>query len=84
MYGDSMAEEKRIKLYQFEYCPYCIRVRNVLDEKKIPYEIVEVDPANTDEVYRLSGQRLVPMIVDGNEVINDSSVIIEYLNKKYG
>lgn len=73
-----------IKIYQFESCPYCARVRAVLDEKGIDYEKIEVD---TDELSRkvkeISGQGLVPVIVDGERVINDSQVIIDYLNENY-
>lgn len=73
-----------IKIYQFEGCPYCRRVREVLEEKGLAYEKIEVD---TDElsskVEEISGQTLVPVIVDGERVINDSQKIVDYLNENY-
>jgi glutaredoxin 3 len=73
-----------IKIYQFESCPYCRMVKEVLDDKGLKYEKIEVD---TDElsakVQEISGQGLVPVIVDGERVINDSQKIIAYLNENY-
>ena len=73
-----------IKIYQFESCPYCRMVKEVLEEKGLKYEKIEVD---TDElsakVQEISGQGLVPVIVDGERVINDSQKIIAYLNENY-
>lgn len=37
------------RLYQFESCPFCRKVRSCLDYHKIPYELVEVNPMNKDE-----------------------------------
>jgi glutathione S-transferase len=36
------------------------------------------------EVEELTGQRRVPVLVDGDEVIHDSKRIIEYLDWRYG
>ena len=74
-----------LKLYQFEGCPYCQRVRAVLEEKGLPYAKVEVpgDRAERGELLKVSGQYLVPVLVDGETVINDSARIIAYLNERY-
>lgn len=73
-----------IKIYQFESCPYCRRVKDVMDEKGLAYEKIEVDSDEKKrEVEEISGQGLVPVIVDGERVINDSQKIIDYLNENY-
>lgn len=36
------------------------------------------------EIEELTGQRHVPVLVDGTEVISDSKRILEYLDWKYG
>jgi glutaredoxin len=73
-----------IKIYQLEGCPYCRRVKDTLEAKGLEYEKIEND---TDEVSakirEISNQDLVPVIVDGDRVINDSQKIIDYLNDKY-
>jgi glutathione S-transferase len=74
-----------IKLYQFESCPYCTKVRGTLEAKGIEYEKVEVplDREERTELMEVSGQYMVPVLVDGDTVIKDSSAIIDYLNDKY-
>ena len=72
-------------LYSLEGCPYCARVRHLLDKKGLKYEIKEVPPAKPQrrEVIRLSGQTDVPVLLDGNKVIYDDDTIIPYLEKNY-
>ena len=36
------------------------------------------------EVVELTGQRRVPLLIDGDEVIHDSKRILEYLDHSYG
>lgn len=73
-----------LELYQFELSHYVEKVRLILDYKGLPYRKVEVTPGIGQlEVYRLSGQRQVPMLKDGDRVIADSTAIAEYLDQKY-
>lgn len=74
-----------IELYETDQCPYCDIVKDKLDELKLDYTTIAVpSPSHLrSEVQELSGQSLVPIIVDGEEVINDSQRIIQYLNSKY-
>jgi glutathione S-transferase len=55
-----------------------------LHAKKLQYRVEEVTPGiGQFEIFKLSGQKQVPVIVDSNDqVINDSSTICEYLDKK--
>ncbi len=72
-----------IKLYETTFCPYCDIVKDRLNELGLEFESVIVpSPHHLREIVQeLSGQSLVPVIVDGDEVINDSQRIIEYLSK---
>ena len=72
-----------IKLYQFENCPYCEKTRLALEEKGLPYQKIEVPYHRREEVVRLSGQNLVPVIVDGEVIGSDSPLIADYLEEKY-
>ena len=74
-----------LKLYQFENCPYCAKVRGLLGDKGLEYEKVEVpiDREERTELVEVSGQLMVPVLVDGETVINDSAAILTYLNEKY-
>ncbi|HEY9619755.1 MAG TPA: glutathione S-transferase family protein [Crinalium sp.] len=73
-----------LELYQFELSHYSEKVRFILDYKGLPYRKIEVTPGIGQlEVYRLSGQRQVPVLKDGTEVIADSTAIADYLEKTY-
>jgi len=72
-----------MKLYQFENCPYCEKTRLGLEEKGIAYQKIEVPYHKREEVLCLSGQKLVPVIADGEVIVADSPLIADYLEEKY-
>jgi len=52
----------------------------VLKAKRIKFNIVEVTPGiGQINIFKLSGQRKLPILIDGNKVISDSSEIVKYL-----
>lgn len=73
-----------IELYQFEISQYAEKVRLILDYKGLPYKKIEVTPGVGQlEVFKMSGQRRVPVLKDGAIVIADSTAIAFYLDKQY-
>jgi glutathione S-transferase len=50
----------------------------------VRYESVEIDPADRSAVREISGQDKVPVLVDGDAVVHDSTRILRYLVKSYG
>ena len=52
---------------------------------EIEYEKVDVPWAHPErkEVYEVSGQTTVPVLVDGNNIFTDEYEIIRYLKKTY-
>ncbi|GAB4369949.1 MAG: glutathione S-transferase family protein [Elainellaceae cyanobacterium] len=73
-----------MELYQFELSHYCEKIRLILDYKGLNYRKVEVTPGIGQlDIYRMSGQRQVPVLKDGTEVIADSTAIAQYLDRKY-
>ena len=61
-------KDKRIRLYIKPYCGWCHKAIRWLDEHGVDYEQVDViaDESAYDEMIRLSGQELAPVIeVDG-------------------
>lgn len=75
-----------IRLYQLEKCPWCAAARQGLANVEVPYEIVNVprDRERRAEVQELTGQTLVPVMVDGDTVVWDSRRIVRYLYATYG
>ncbi len=71
-----------IKLFQYADCPFCEKVRRKLAALELEYEKVEVDPANKPaEVLKVG--HTVPVLQDGELIMNESGKIIEYLENKY-
>jgi glutaredoxin 3 len=80
-----MGRPSGIVLYQAEWCPYCARVRAKLTDLQLDYKNVNVprSHAERDEVKAVSGQTSIPVLVDGDTVLDDDDDIIPYLDKKY-
>jgi len=73
-----------LELHQFRHSAFCEKVRLVLAYKRLPFNTLEVTPGvGQVELYRLSGQRQVPVLVDGAEVIADSTAIALYLEQQH-
>src|SRR5581483_4769640 len=54
-----------------------------LAHKGLEAESIWVDPADRSPVKKASGQTLVPVLVDGDEVVADSTAILEFLERRY-
>jgi len=76
-----------IKLYDFKSSPNCQRVKVVLAEKNLPYEIVPIDlrkqEQKTPEYLKMNPHGKVPVLTDDGTVLYESLVINEYLEEKY-
>ncbi len=66
-------------------CP-CGAVSRRLRKLELPHRVERVPYRRRDrpEVLELTGQKRVPLLIDGNEVIHDSKRIVEYLEWRYG
>jgi glutaredoxin 3 len=64
---------KQVRLYVKSYCPWCHRAERWLDEQGIDYESVDVieDESAFEEMIRLSGQELAPVIDVDGEILAD-------------
>lgn len=77
-----------MKLFYQTHSPYARKVLVLAYEKNISVnmEVVHMETSPTDrnvEVFALNPLGKVPVLVDKDEVIFESSVICEYLDKKY-
>ena len=71
-----------LELHQFRHSAFCLKVRMALQAKGLSFREVEVTPGiGQISLFRLSGQRQVPVLVDGDEVVSDSSAICRYLEE---
>ncbi|MGA1376498.1 MAG: glutaredoxin 3 [Steroidobacteraceae bacterium] len=55
-------------MYATAWCPYCARARELLESKKVDYEVIDVDrdPALRQEMMARSNRHTVPQIFIGD------------------
>jgi len=71
-------------LYSDPSNPYCHRVRVVLAEKNITYEIEDIDPLNMpEELMELNPYGTLPTLVDRDLRLYESRIIMEYLDERF-
>lgn len=77
-----------LELYQFEQCPYCKKVRDILTELNLDYicRNVKKQTEKRKILMTLGGKDQVPLLVDmDNQVLMyESDRIVEYLQANYG
>jgi glutaredoxin len=68
-----LVKPKHVRLFIKPYCGWCHKAMRWLDERGVHYEAIDVmaDEAAYDEMIRLSGQELAPVIDAGGEVLAD-------------
>ncbi len=73
-----------ITLYQFKNSAFCLKARMALHAKKLAYRTEEVKPGiGQINIFQISGQKQLPVILDdNNQIISDSTNICEYIDKK--
>jgi len=78
-----------IELIQFEWSPFCIVQRRILEISGAPFKTINIPNTDRSLVWRLTKQRYygVPVIRDGKSVIfevnEDSQVIAKCLDTKF-
>jgi glutathione S-transferase len=72
-----------LRLYRFRYSTNVDRVALALAHKGLEVESVAVDPADRSPLRELSGQDLVPVLVDGDTVVTDSTRIMHHLERRF-
>lgn len=76
-----------IKLYDFLPCPFGQKVRIILAEKGLSYELIQIDLTQGEQrkpdFLRLNPFGRVPVLIDEDVTIYDSTIIAEYLEDEY-
>lgn len=71
-----------MRVYRIPFSTNVERVSLALGHKGLDVEWADLDPADRSEVERLSGQPLVPVLVENGTVVADSTVILRYLEEQ--
>ncbi|KAL3312857.1 Glutathione S-transferase omega-1 [Cichlidogyrus casuarinus] len=74
-----------IVLYAMKFCPFCDRVRFILDYYQVDYEIVFIDLTNKPDWYLgKMPEGKVPLLRLQDNNLVDSELIIKFINLNYG
>lgn len=79
--SEEVLRSRRLTLYQYTTCPFCNKVKALLECSNLPYDIVEVDPLFKTEI-KESGYGKVPQLRIGEDgpLMVDSDQIVDYLS----
>ncbi len=69
---------KKIKIYTFTTCGYCIMAKRVLDDNKISYEEEVITRDKVRELAKKTKSITVPQIFVDDEFIGGYTELIEY------
>ncbi|MEL0170751.1 MAG: glutathione S-transferase family protein [Synechococcus sp.] len=73
-----------MELFQFRHSAFCEKVHLLLAAKGLSYSVKDVTPGvGQIELFQLTGQRQVPVLRDGEQLIADSSAIAMHLESKH-
>jgi glutathione S-transferase len=73
-----------VQLYRFTHSTNVERVALALAHKGLEVESVEIDPADRSRVREMSGQDLVPVLVDDEGIVRVESMdIVRWLDERY-
>jgi len=72
-----------LRLYRIPFSTNVERVALALAHKGIAVEYVDVADADRSPVVAISGQELVPVLVDGDRIVSDSPAILDYLEERF-
>lgn len=72
-----------LRVYRVPFSTNVERVALAAAHKGLAVEWIDVPPDDRTEVVRVSGQELVPVLVDGERVVADSPRILAYLEERF-
>ncbi|WEX11296.1 glutathione S-transferase family protein [Chelativorans sp. AA-79] len=75
---------EKLTLVSFDLCPYVQRAAIVLNEKGVPFERVDIDLENKPDWFlKISPRGKVPVLQVGDDVLFESTAIVEYLDETH-
>jgi glutaredoxin len=73
---------KDLKLYFKHSCPYCQKVLHYMDEndvKGVQLMDIKADPKNQEDLVKLGGKDMVPMLLIDGKPMYESDDIVLYM-----
>ena len=68
---------KKIHLYSTKDCPYCIELKEMLNNYNLPYEVIDVDENEEewDEICKTLNVEFVPTVIMVDEILDTAKVL---------
>jgi RNA polymerase-associated protein len=73
----------KVILYTAKYCPYSLRARIALAEKKMAMEIVESGDLSTEMQKKISPDGLFPVLQEKDYSINNRKALLIYIDERF-
>ena len=73
----------KVILYTAKYCPYSLRARIALAEKKMAMEIVEAGDLPIETQKKISPNGLFPVLKEKNYSINNRKALLIYIDERF-
>lgn len=72
-----------LKLFVMDYCPYCHKVLNFMEESSIDIPVIDItkDSAAEEELVSVGGKRQCPCLFIDGKAMYESSDIIDWLGE---
>lgn len=76
---------KTLTLYHFDRCPFCMMVRQYLNDRNIsiPQKDILKDPSAKAELMEIGGKTQVPCLVIDGEALYESRDIIQWFDDNW-
>lgn len=72
-----------IRLFQFKTSMFCEKVRIVLSQKDLPYELIDAKEDERKSLIEFSGQKKVPVLDYHGQCVIDSTTVSAFLDEKH-
>jgi glutathione S-transferase len=72
-----------MRLFQFPYSPFALKVQKCLQLKGLPFEVVDVPYLDRRELMAVSGGLHIPVLQDNERTLSGSQEITLYLDATY-
>ncbi len=61
----------RVRIYTTQYCPFCVRAKQLFEKKNVPFEEIDLtfDDETRDRLVEETGWMTVPMVFVGEKFI---------------
>jgi RNA polymerase-associated protein len=73
----------KVTLYVAKYCPYSLRARIALAEKKMSVEVVEASDLSPEMLKKISPNGIFPILKEKDYAVNNKKALMVYIDERF-